>query len=96
MTEQKRLDETLNEYGVPEASFRCHTCDRIFTICPAPDPGDDDLYPDCLSPGCESYDPELDIGRLFDEGRVRVIENGDGTIRLVPFKVVGGKDHDPS
>lgn len=85
-----RLRETTNEYGTPVVEYRCETCSDIFTVCSAPEPEEDGNWTDCLSEKCASYDPARDADKWFDEGRVRVIPDGEGRSRLVPFQVIDG------
>ncbi len=87
-----RLATTKNNYGVGVAHFRCGACGVLYTITPAPTAEDDILYGNCTGPECSSYDPARDVDKWFDEGRVRAVPNGDGTYRLVPYRVIqGGK-----
>lgn len=83
-----RMGMTVNEYGTPVTKYKCETCDGVFTVCPAPTPDNDKYWQGCTAPECGSYDPNRDIDKWFDEGRVRSVSNGDGTSRLIPFKVV--------
>lgn len=85
-----RLRETTNEYGTPVIEYRCETCGETFTICPAPALENDDQWAGCMAPTCASYDPARDVDKWFDEGRVRAIPNGDGSSRLVPYRVIDG------
>lgn len=85
-----RIRETTNEYGTPVGEYRCESCGDVFTVCPAPLPEMDDQWAGCTAPHCDSYDESRDIDKWFDEGWVRSILNGDGSKRLVPFKIVGG------
>jgi hypothetical protein len=85
-----RLRETTNEYGTPVAEYRCQTCGEIFTICPAPEPEKDDQWKDCLARECSSYDESRDIDKWFEDGRVRSIDNPDGSKRLVRYKIIDG------
>lgn len=85
-----RLRETTNEYGTPVVEYRCETCDRTFTVCPAPTPENDVNWLGCLSTECASYNPARDVDKWFDEGRVRAIPTGNGKSRLVRYKVIDG------
>lgn len=85
-----RVRKTNNEYGTPVVEYRCETCGELFTICPAPKPEQDDQWAGCLAPMCGSYDPSRDVDKWFEEGRVRAIAQGDGSSRLVPFRVIDG------
>ena len=85
-----RISETTNEYGTPVVEYRCETCGDLFTICPAPPPENDDQWTGCQAPECASYDESRDVDKWFDEGRVRLIPTGDGTSRLVPYRVIDG------
>lgn len=87
-----RLRETANEYDTPVVEYRCETCGETFTICPAPEPEEDDQWAGCMATTCASYDPDRDCDRWFDEGRVRAIPRGGGSMRLAPYRVIeGGK-----
>lgn len=87
-----RLRETTNEYGTPVVEYRCGFCGELYTVCPAPDAEQDALWEadGCLGRECASYDPARDIDKWFEEGRVRSIENPDGSRRLVPYRVIDG------
>lgn len=88
-----RLGETLNEYGTPVVKYRCESCGEVFSVCPSPAPEDDGQWTGCMAPTCASYDPGRDVDKWFDEGRVRSIDNGDGSKRLVPYRLIeGGRD----
>jgi hypothetical protein len=88
-----RIRETANEYGTKVAEYRCTSCGALFTVCPAPTANEDEYWTGCTAPECGSYDPKRDIDKWFDEGRVRSIDNGDGSKRLVPYRVIdGGKE----
>jgi hypothetical protein len=86
-----RLRETTNEFGTPVVEYRCETCRERFTVCPAPAAEEDDQWNGCTQPECASYDPERDVDKCFDEGKVKFVVAGE-RVRLVPFRVVGGTD----
>jgi hypothetical protein len=65
-----RLRETTNEYGTPVVGYRCETCAMEFTVCPAPEPTEDDQWRGCMVPPCASYDPARDADKWFDEATV--------------------------
>ena len=84
-----RLGEKLNEYGTPEATYRCSFCEEVYTITPAPKPSEDAPYEadGCMGPDCESHKPAPEIVRA------KAIPNGDGTMRVATFGVIeGGRD----
>ncbi len=85
-----RLRVTANEHGTPVVEYRCGECGETFTVCPAPSLAEDAHWAGSTAPECASYDPARDIDKWFDEGRVRSIPNGDGTSRLVPYRVIDG------
>lgn len=74
-----------NEHGTITAKFTCEKCGSDFTVTPAPPIENDHLYNVCLDISCPSYDPERDISKWFDEGKVKVV-NGE----LIPFKLIEG------
>jgi hypothetical protein len=69
-----RLRQTTNEYGTSVVEYRCETCGELFTICPAPDPEEDEQWTGCMAPTCASYDPARDADKLFDDGDVLSFE----------------------
>ena len=85
-----RVCETTNEYGTAVVEYRCESCGEPFTVCPAPDLDQDDQWAGCMAPECASSDPARDCDKWFDEGRLRVIPDGDGRSRLVHFRVIDG------
>lgn len=69
---------TTNEFGTSVKEYRCEDCGDVFTVTPAPSDDRDHHWTGCTQPYCESYKPEWDIDRIFDEapGRVGKVKIG--------------------
>ena len=52
-----------NEYGVLVSHHVCDTCGQEYSICPAP--SNYEYWNNCLTEGCDSYDPHRDADILF-------------------------------
>jgi len=56
-----------NDYGTPVSRHRCDTCGAEFTVCPASEPERFEAWNHCLSPNCDSYDPDRDADKFFED-----------------------------
>lgn len=61
-----KIKDDINKYGTPVTVFWCDTCGVEYTVCPKPKPEREHKWNDCLSPECDSYDPDRDADKLFD------------------------------
>lgn len=67
------LGYTKNGYGTLISKHRCDACGTEFTVCPAAPP-EKRGWDNCLAPTCPSYDASRDVDKLFEEGKVQLVQ----------------------
>lgn len=72
-----KIRDDVNEYDTPVTVFWCETCGREFTVCPAVHDSRLDNWKGCMDPACESYDPNRDVDKMLEEGKVCIEERID-------------------
>lgn len=65
-----KIRNDFNEYGTPISVHICEFCGREFEVCPAVKDENLDGWRGCLSPKCDSYDPERDVDKMLESGDI--------------------------
>ena len=61
-----KIENGFNECGTPVTYFACETCGNEFTVCPVVSDDRLDIWKNCLSIECGSYDPKRDVDKFFE------------------------------
>ena len=63
------LRNDVNESGTPVTWFKCDYCGSEYSVCPAINDSQHDMYNGCTISPCESYDPKRDVDILFMDNK---------------------------